>query len=171
MLESSTPGDSAQDPGEDGAHAFIETRGGCLIQGRPVLKPQSITRAFNKLCNDAEIFDNTRENRQLFTNMLYNAGGVQIPGHLKVKNTRGLVYFVNQLAKAVSKWDPSCSVTTNQWQVVEEWCHNKAGEKFGQNVLAASKSSTPRKSNAIDDAVRLLFDDGAQETFSLQSKV
>lgn len=171
MLESSTPGDSAQDPGEDGAHAFIETRGGCLIQGHPVLKPQSITRAFNKLCNDAEIFDNTRENRQLFTNMLYNAGGVQIPGHLKVKNTRGLVYFVNQLAKAVSNWDPSCSVTTNQWQVVEEWCHNKAGEKFGQNVLAASKSSTPRKSNAIDDAVRLLFDDGAQETFSLQSKV
>lgn len=170
MLESSTPGDSAQDPGEDGAHAFIETRGGCLIQGQPVLKPLAIRRAFNKLCNDAAVFDNTNENRQLFTNLLYNAGGVQIAGHLLVKNTRGLVYFVTQLAKAVSKWDPSCSVTTNQWQVVETWCHNKAGEKFGKDVLANSKAK-PRKSNEIDDAVRLLFDDGAQETFSLQSKV
>lgn len=171
MPESSTPGDSAQDPDEDGAHAFIETRGGCLIQGQPVLKPQSITRAFNKLCNDAGIFENTRENRQLFTNMLFNAGGVRIPGHLLVKNTRGLVYFVNQLAKAVTKLAPSCSVTTNQWQVVETWCRNKVGAKFGQNVLAASKSSTPRKSNEIDDAVRLLFEDGAQERFSLQNKV
>lgn len=170
MLESSTPGDSAQDPGEDGAHAFIETRGGCLIQGQPVLKPLAIRKAFNKLCNDAAVFDNTNENRQLFTNLLYNAGGVQIAGHLLVKNTRGLVYFVTQLAKAVSKWDPSCSVTTNQWQVVETWCHNKAGEKFGKDVLANSKA-TPRKSNEIDDAIRLLFDDGAQETFSLQGKV
>lgn len=170
-LESSTTTPGIEEPDEDGAHAFIEKRDGCLIKGQITLQPVNINKAFNKLCNDAGIFENTTKNRQLFTNMLYNAGGAQILGHLKVKNTRGLVYFVNQLAKAVSKWDPSCSVTTNQWKVVEEWCHNKAGEKFGQNVLAASKSSTPRKSNAIDDSVRLLFDDGAQETFSLQSKV
>lgn len=170
-LESSTTTPGIEEPVEDGAHAFIEKRDGCLIKGQITLRPVNINKAFNKLCNDAGIFENTTKNRQLFTNMIYNAGGVRIPGHLLVKNTRGLVYFVNQLAKAVNKWDPSCSVTTNQWQVVEEWCHNKAGEKFGQNVLAASKSSTPRKSNAIDDAVRLLFDGGTQETFSLQIKV
>lgn len=170
-LESSTTTPGIEEPDEDGAHAFIEKRDGCLIKGQITLRPVNINKAFNKLCNDAGIFENTTKNRQLFTNMIYNAGGVRIPGHLKVKNTRGLVYFVNQLAKAVNKWDPSCSVTTNQWQVVEEWCHNKAGEKFGQNVLAASKSSTPRKSNVIDDAVRLLFDGGTQETFSLQIKV
>lgn len=170
-LESSTTTPGIEEPDEDGAHAFIEKRDGCLIKGQITLQPVNINKAFNKLCNDAGIFENTTKNRQLFTNMIYNAGGVRIPGHLLVKNTRGLVYFVNQLAKAVNKWDPSCSVTTNQWQVVEEWCHNKAGEKFGQNVLAASKSSTPRKSNVIDDAVRLLFDGGTQETFSLQTKV
>lgn len=170
-LESSTTTPGIEEPDEDGAHAFIEKRDGCLIKGQITLQPVNINKAFNKLCNDAGIFENTTKNRQLFTNMIYNAGGVRIPGHLLVKNTRRLVYFVNQLAKAVNKWDPSCSVTTNQWQVVEEWCHNKAGEKFGQNVLAASKSSTPRKSNVIDDAVRLLFDGGAQETFSLQIKV
>lgn len=170
-LESSTTTPGIEEPDEDGAHAFIEKRDGCLIKGQIALQPVNINKAFNKLCNDAGIFENTTKNRQLFTNMIYNAGGVRIPGHLLVKNTRGLVYFVNQLAKAVNKWDPSCSLTTNQWQVVEEWCHNKLGEKFGQNVLAASKSSTPRKSNVIDDAVRLLFDGGAQETFSLQIKV
>ena len=170
-LESSTTTPGIEEPDEDGAHAFIEKRDGCLIKGQITLQPVNINKAFNKLCNDAGIFENTTKNRQLFTNMIYNAGGVRIPGHLLVKNTRGLVYFVNQLAKAVNKWDPSCSVTANQWQVVEEWCHNKAGEKFGQKVLAASKSSTPRKSNVIDDAVRLLFDGGTQETFSLQIKV
>lgn len=170
-LESSTTTPGIEEPDEDGAHAFIEKRDGCLIKGQITLQPVNINKAFNKLCNDAGIFENTTKNRQLFTNMIYNAGGVRIHGHLLVKNTRGLVYFVNQLAKAVNKWDPSCSVTTNQWQVVEEWCHNKAGEKFGQNVLAASKSSTPRKSNVIDDAVRLLFDGGTQETFSSQIKV
>ena len=170
-LESSTTTPGIEEPDEDGAHAFIEKRDGCLIKGQITLQPVNINKAFNKLCNDAGIFENTTKNRQLFTNMIYNAGGVRITGHLLVKNTRGLVYFVNQLAKAVNKWDPSCSVTTNQWQVVEEWCHNKAGEKFGQHVLAASKSSTPRKSNVIDDAVRLLFDGGAQVTFSLQIKV
>lgn len=171
-LESSTDTPSIEDPDEDGAHAFIEKRDGCLIKGQINLQPININKAFNKLCNDAGIFENTTENRQLFTNMLYNAGGVQIAGHLKVKSrkTTALTYFVTQLEKAVTKLDPPCEVTTDKWKVVETWCRDKNGKKFGNNVLAASKSS-PRCCNAIDNAVSLLFNKSGSSTFSAQRNI
>lgn len=172
MLDSSTPAASAEDPDEDGAHALIEKRDGCLIKGQITLQPININKAFNKLCNDAGIFENTTENRQLFTNMLYNAGGVRIAGHLKVKSrkTTALTYFVSQLEKAVTKLDPACEVTTDKWKVVETWCRDKNGEKFGNNVLAASKS-TPRCSNAIDNAVSLLLQKSESSSFSAQRNI
>ena len=118
------------------------------------------------------IFENTKENRQLFTNMLYNAGGVRIAGHLKVKSrkTTALTYFVRQLEKAVTKLDPACEVTTDKWKVVETWCRDKNGEKFGNNVLAASKSN-PRCSNAIDNAVSLLLQKSESSLFSAQRNI
>ena len=171
-LESSTTTPGIEEPDEDGAHAFIEKRDGCLIKGQITLQPVNINKAFNKLCNDAGIFENTKENRQLFTNMLYNAGGVRIAGHLKVKSrkTTALTYFVSQLEKAVTKLDPACEVTTDKWKVVETWCRDKNGEKFGNNVLAASKSN-PRCSNAIDNAVSLLLQKSESSLFSAQRNI
>lgn len=172
MLESTTTTPGIKKPDEDGAHAFIEKRDGCLIKGPITLRSFNINKAFNKLCNDAGIFENTAENRQLFTNMLYNAGGVRIAGHLKVKSrkTTALTYFVSQLEKAVTNLDPACEVTTDKWKVVETWCRDKNGEKFGNNVLAASKSN-PRCSNAIDNAVSLLFPKSGSSLFSAQRNI
>lgn len=172
MLESSTATPGIEEPDEDGAHAFIEKRDGCLIKGQITLQPVNINKAFNKLCNDAGIFENTTENRQLFTNMLYNAGGVRIAGHLKVKSrkTTALTYFVSQLEKAVTKLDSACEVTTDKWKVVETWCRDKNGEKFGNNVLAASKSN-PRCSNTIDNAVSLLLQKSESSCFSAQRNI